>query len=411
MKLEIGERTLDNGLTIIAVRNAGVYTYAAGLVLDVDMRDESAEEEGVGNLIGDCLDEGTAHRTGVELAMAVDELGGRLLGNASGGTVMCPAKNSTAALVLLREMVFEPAFAEREVKRVRDEILQEIEIEESDPRQVASLRFQKEVYGVHPFARPARGSAKVVASRGVDDLHRFHKKWFAPQGSYLAAGGPAEVETTLDELEAAFSDIDGSVPEHVRPEPPVMTEGGVDIHLPMDREQVHVLLGHPGIRRSNPDFYALSVMDHVLGTGPGFTSRISMRLRDELGLCYSVHAAISSSAGEEPGTFTAYIGTSPEHRQKAIDGFLAEIDRIREEKVTEKELHDVQKYLTGSYVFAFERNTQLARYAVRAKRFDLGFDHIERYPDLIRSVTRDDVQRVAQEYLRPEHMVRVSAGA
>ncbi len=168
MKLQIGERTLSNGLTIIAVQNAGVHTYAAGMVLDVDMRDESPEEEGVANLIGDCLDEGTKQRSGVELAMAVDELGGRLIGTASGGTVMCPAKNREDALPLLREMVFEPEFAEREVHRVRDEVLQEIKVEESDPREVASLRFQKEVYGAHPFSRPARGSAEAVAARGPD---------------------------------------------------------------------------------------------------------------------------------------------------------------------------------------------------------------------------------------------------
>ena len=184
-----------------------------------------------------------------------------------------------------------------------------------------------------------------------------------------------------------------------------------DIHVPMQREQVHVYVGHPGIRRRNPDFYALLVMDHILGTGPGFTSRISKRLRDEDGLCYSVHAAIASSAGEEPGCFTAYIGTSPEHRRKAIRGFLEEIDRIRQETVSEEELRDVQEYLTGSLVFALERNTNLASYAIRVKRFDLGFDYVHRYPGLIRSVTVDDVQTVAQRYLHPDKVVIVSAGA
>jgi zinc protease len=190
-----------------------------------------------------------------------------------------------------------------------------------------------------------------------------------------------------------------------------MPAPGIDVHLPMEREQVHVYVGHPGIRRTNPDFYALAVMDHILGTGPGFTSRIARRLRDEMGLCYSVHASITSNAGEEPGTFSAYIGTSAEHRPKAIDGFLEEIERIRQDLVTEQELSDVVEYLTGSYVFAFERNMQLASYAIRAKRFDLGFDHIRKYPQLIRSVTREDVLGVAQQYLLPEHMVRVSAGA
>jgi zinc protease len=170
-------------------------------------------------------------------------------------------------------------------------------------------------------------------------------------------------------------------------------------------------MGHIGVRRTDPDYYALAVMDHVLGTGPGFTSRCSKKLRDELGLCYSVSAGITASASEEPGMFTAYIGTSPEHRQRAIDGFMAEIERIRTEPPSEDELQDVKDYLTGSFVFGLERNTNLAGYVVRAKRYGLGFDFLHRYPEIIRGITREKVLEVAQQCLHPERMVTVSAGA
>lgn len=411
VELEIGERQLSNGLTVIGVRNAEVPTFAAGVVLDVDMRDETEGQEGLAYLLGENLDEGTVHRGGVELAEAVDEIGGSLSGNAAGGGIMCPAKNAEASLGLLQEMVCKPAFAEQEVRRVKDEILQEIRVEESDPRHVAYLRFHKEVYGPHPFARPSHGSAESVAAHEPVDLHAFHRQWYGPRAGYVAAAGPNPVEETLDALEKEFAGMEGNAPEHRRPKPSPVPASGIDVHIPLDREQVHIYLGHLGIRRMDPDFYALAVMDYILGTGPGFTSRISKRLRDDMGLCYSVSAAITSTAGEEPGCFTAYIGTSAEHRVKALAGFVAEIERIRQDEVSEKELEDVKDYLTGSYIFAFERNTQLARYAVRAKRFELGFDHVRKYPDLIRSVTRSDVLRVAQQHLHPESMVRVSAGA
>ena len=152
-------------------------------------------------------------------------------------------------------------------------------------------------------------------------------------------------------------------------------------------------------------------MDHVLGTGPGFTSRCSKKLRDEQGLCYSVSAGITPSAAEETGMFTAYIGTSPEHRQKAIDGFLAEIERIRREPPTAEELEDVQDYLTGSFVFGLERNSNLAAYAIRAKRYGLGFDFLHNYPEIIRGITREQVLAAAIAHLHPERMITVSAGA
>ena len=109
--------------------------------------------------------------------------------------------------------------------------------------------------------------------------------------------------------------------------------------------------------------------------------------------------------------FTAYIGTSPEHRQRAIDGFLAEIERIRTEPPSQDEIQDVQDYLTGSFVFGLERNTNLAGYAIRAKRYGLGFDFLHQYPGIVRGITRDRVLEVAQKHLHPERMVTVSAGA
>lgn len=409
--LKIGERKLGNGLCLLAVQNPGVQTWACGVMLDVDMKDELPGEEGLASLVGECLDEGTKQRDNHELAAAIEGLGGALEGSASGGGVQVPAECSQKALALLREMLVEPAFPARELARVKAEVLTELRAEDDEPRAVASREFRKLAYGPHPYGRPPRGSRQSVTSFTRADLVRFHRQWFVPHGGYVAAAGPASVGHMLDELERAFRGLKGSPPQHLPVTPPPLPARRTAMHLPMPREQVHVFLGHAGIKRTHPDYYALSVMDHILGTGPGFTSRISRKLRDEQGLCYSVSASITSSAGEEPGVFAAYIGTSPQHRQRAIDGFLAEIETIRTTLPTQDEVRDVQDYLTGSFVFGLERNTNLARYAVRTKRFDLGFDYLKRFPDLIRSVTREDVRRVAQTHLHPDRVVIVSAGA
>ncbi len=411
VQLKIGERQCRNGLTLMAVQNPGVQTFAVGVVFDVDVRDEASGQEGVANLMADCLEEGTKKHNAVQLAEAIEDLGGSLDGSSSGGSMQCPAAVNRKAMGLLVEMLREPAFPVREVKRVQQEVLAEIKADKADPRTVASLRFRKEVYARHPFGRPVRGTSKSIAACTPADLRRFHRQWFVPGNGYVAASGPATVKETLDLLQSNFRGLRGPSVQHQRPTAPNMPKEKRSIHIPMDRAQVHVFLGHPGIRRNHPDFYALSVMDHILGSGSGFTARIPKRLRDAQGLCYSVHASITSSAGEEPGCFSAYIGTSPEHREKAIQGFLEEIQRMRDDLCTAKELQDVQDYLTGSFVFALERNTNLALYVVRAKRFDLGFDYLHKYPDLIRSVTREDLRRVAQTHLHPDKMVVVSAGA
>lgn len=411
VNLAVSDRVAKTGMRLLAVQNPGVSTFACSVVLEISTKDEARGEEGLANLVGSCLDEGTLRRDALSLAEAVEQIGGSLDTGPAGGVLQCPAEEGEKALRILREVVAEPAFPLREVRRVKQEVLVGIESDKDDPRTVASYRFRQEIYGRHPFARPLYGSPRTVKSFKPSDLHRFHRKWFGPVGGYVAAAGPEDVESTLTRLHRVFGSLAGPAVEHPKtPQVPARDER-TECHLPMKREQVHVYLGHVGIRRTDPDFYALSVMDHILGSGPGFTSRISKRLRDEMGLCYSVHAAITSSAGVEPGCFTAYIGTSAEHRQRAVEGFLEEIDRIQSDLPTAEELQDVQDYLTGSFAFALERNTNLVGYAIRARRFDLGFDYIDRFPDLIRSVTRQDVRRVAAKHLHPKRVVIVSAGA
>lgn len=411
IRMSIGERVLDSGLTLLAVHNPGAQTYACVVSLEVRAGDEDPKWPGLANMVGECLDEGTARHDSLELAAAAEGIGAMLDGNHRGGVVMCPFSSHAKATRLLKELVLEPSFPGREVRRVQAEILTEIQAEDDDPRTVAARRFRKRIYGAHPLGRPLHGTRASVAAMKPKQLREWHRAWFRPAGGYIAASGPDEPEAMLDRLEATFRSFKGKPPQHCKMPEVVLAKERFEQHVPMPREQVHVFLGHKGIRRADPDFYKLSVMDHILGTGPGFTSRCSRRLRDELGLCYSVSAGITGSAGEEPGTFTAYIGTSAAHRQKAIDGFLHEIDRIRTEPPAAAELEDVKQYLTGSFVFALERNSNLAGYAIRARRFGLGFDFLERYPDTIRAITRDDVREAAERHLHPDRLVVISAGA
>lgn len=411
IRLSIAERRLDSGLVLLAVQNPRVQTYACAVSLDIRPGDEPEERSGLANLVGECLDEGTRHHSALELAAAAESLGASMEGNQRGGVVMSPVTSHKAALDLLREMVLEPEFPGREVRRVQAEIATEIKAEEDDPRAVAARRFRKEVYGGHPLGRPPHGALRTLTRLKPKDLRDYHDTWFRPAGGFVAAAGPDEPERMLDTLAKVFGRFRGKAQKHGKLDDVALPAASRDVHLPMPREQVHVYLGHVGIRRTHPDYYVLSVMDHVLGTGPGFTSRCSRKLRDELGLCYAVSAGITASAGEEPGTFTAYIGTSPEHRQKAIDGFLMEIRRIRSEPPSEQELQDVKAYLTGSFVFGLERNSNLAAYAIRAKRFGLGFDFIERYPAIVRAITAEQVRDAAERHLHPDRLAVISAGA
>jgi zinc protease len=242
------------------------------------------------------------------------------------------------------------------------------------------------------------------------DLLEFHNRYFAPNNMILSVVGDFRVPELLPKIERVFgawTPKPVTVPTY--PEPVRQTSKRVKF-ITMPAQQLNIYLGHLGVKRMNPDYYALQVLDTILGGGAGFTARIPQRLRDELGLAYTTFASITMTAGLDAGRFIAFIGTSPENMKLAIDGLLNEIRRIINEPVAMQELQDAKDYLTGSFVFAFESSPQIARFLVHAEVYGLGFDYVEKYPHYIRSVTVDDISRVARKYLDSENYTLVVVG-
>jgi zinc protease len=151
-------------------------------------------------------------------------------------------------------------------------------------------------------------------------------------------------------------------------------------------------------------------MDYVLGTGAGFTDRLSSSLRDRQGLAYSVSATITGNAGDVIGTFTGSIGTFPDKFEAVKDGFLKEINRIRTEAPTESEVADAKTYLLGSLPFHFTTGGGIAGELLQIERFGLGFDYLDTFRRQVSAVTAADVQAVAKKHLHPERMALIAAG-
>jgi len=162
-----------------------------------------------------------------------------------------------------------------------------------------------------------------------------------------------------------------------------------------------------GVGRENPDYYALQVMNYILGGG-GFSSRAMDSIRNQRGLAYSVYSYFNADKGR--GTFQFVMQTKNETALQAIAIAKEEIGRIREAPVSEAELNDAKDYLTGSFPLRFDTMGKVANFLAQAEYFELGLDYIERYPDLIGQITIDDVKQAAQKYLEPEKMVTVIVG-
>lgn len=401
---------LENGLTVLFLENHVLPVISFEAFVDAGQKYETDEKAGVAVLTGQLLDEGTAGRSGYDIAQAIESVGGILEAQSRGVSAQVLSKDLTLAMDLISDVLTHPTFEQEKLDKKRYRILASLDGDEDNLSLVAYNLFREMVYGPHPYHRPRKGYKKTLQHLTRDDLVNFYTTYFRPNNTILAIVGDAEPDEVFQQVqqffgEWAYRDLPSQLTFTI-PRP----EGCVRKHIDRAREQNHLYLGHLGITRTNPDFYILFTMDHILGIGPGFTDRISRKLRDEQGLAYSVSASISISADKDPGVFAAYIATSPSNTNRAIEGFLEEIRRIRTEPVLQEELDLAKNYITGSYVFNFETSNQLAHYLVNVERYQLGEDFIWKFPQLIEQITVEDIQRAVRQYLDPENYYIASVG-
>ncbi|HKD99882.1 MAG TPA: pitrilysin family protein [Planctomycetota bacterium] len=410
VRMPFVREVLDNGLTVLAAANPAAPTVSILAFVEIEPAREPAAKAGLEHLTGSCLEEGTRHESGDEIAQSIEAAGGFLESGPRGVAASVLARNARLAIETTARLLRQPTFPDGAVERRRDQVVSDLLADEDDLRTRAFRKLRDLVYRPHPLHRPAEGSIESVRRLRRDDLLAFHREAYAPERTILAVAGDVDPREIVSIARRAFRSWTARARPAPTP-PSIPAPRPQSVHELVDREQVHVAIGHVGITREDPDYDALVVLDHVLGTGAGFTDRISRRLRDEQGLTYAVNANITSSAGKEPGIFAAYLSTAPENARRARAGLVREIERVvSKEPPTAEEVRTAKDYLVGAFPFSVERNAGRAQVLVQMERFRLGADYLETYPRRIESVSVGDVARVARAHLRPDRCVVVSVG-
>jgi zinc protease len=310
------------------------------------------------------------------------------------------------------ECLSKPNFPPDAFAREKAQQLSLIDDREQQPDAKARQTFHELVYGKHPSGRPALGTRKTVEPLTREDCESFHKRAFVPNNTILAVVGDFDSKELIEEITKLTGDwqkkeiAKPNSPEVMKPK-----EFTQRILTMPDAAQLHLYLGHVGVKRDNPDFYKLLVMDYILGTSPGFTDRLSSKLRDRAGLAYTVAGNITSSAGEEPGIFNCYIGTDPKNFDKVKKMIVDEIRLIRDTKPTKEEVEDVKSYLIGNLPFQLATTGRVASQLVAVERLGLGLDYLEKYRKAVAAVTPEDIQEVAKKHLDPDRLILTAAGA
>lgn len=397
---------LGNGLEVVLLPRHDLPLVAASLSVESGRLREA--RPGIASLTGQCLDEGAAGLSGQELSERIEQLGATLNAGSNGAALRCLRDDLPTCLALMADIVRRPDFPDASVERKRNEALSTLLAERDDANRVARRRIQQEIYGDHPYGRHPFGSEDDLRAFAREDLVHHHRTHFRPDGTILGLVGDLDRDAALELVERAFGDWEaGAEPTPTHPAPP--EPEARTIELPDDKEQAHVYLGHLGIRFDDPDRAALVLADHVLGTGPGFTDRLSRHVRDELGLAYTVWGRIGTSAArEERGTFLAYVGTSQEQRAAATAALRREIRQFVEGPIGEQELEDARQYLLGSYAFTFETAAGTVAQLVSLRRMGLPLDHVETFVREIETTTLDQVHAAVRRHIHPDRLIEVA---
>lgn len=408
--LDIRRTVLPNGLTVLHVERHNLPIVMITLLVKASPLDETPDKAGLANLTAELLTEGTKKRKATDISEEIEFIGASLGASADSDytliTLSVLKKDIEKGFGLFSDIALNPTFPEEEIKRNKDLIKGSLKQSEEDPSFVASKAFKKAVYGELPYGRLVMGSVETIDAIRKEDILRFHSELYRPNNALLSVVG----DLTGDELNSLISRfLSEWKPADIPKRPSLLVPAKKREMILIDRDltQANIILGHGGVSRGNPDYYAVSVMNYILGGG-GFSSRLMQTVRDEMGLAYDIHSFFAPY--KEGGLFEIVAQTKNESANTVITVIHEQMNRIQKGQVTDQELGDAKAYLTGSFPRRLDTNRKIADFLAVVEFYGLGLDYVEKYPLYIKSVTKDDVSRVARKYLDPVDLVTVVVG-
>ena len=310
---------------------------------------------------------------------------------------------------LLVEVIQEPAFAEKQFKRVRNQILTGIAIQNQDTAEMASQAFNQALYGTHPYAYPDIGCAQTVANFQKDQLEAFHQTHYGPKGLVLAVSGGIEPEMAQEIFSRTIASwqVENQGSPTLLP-PFIPPTSSIRTHVPLeDKNQSDLIIGVPAPKTISRDYQVCSIGNAIFGKY-GMMGRIGRVVREKAGLAYEVSSHLGAGIG--PTAWTISAGVNPDNLEKAITLLKKELERFRGEPVTQQELLDVKTQSLGRLPLSLETNSGIASVLVSLERYGYSLDHLRELPGIIESVTAEEILAAAQRYWDMDKLVITSAG-
>jgi zinc protease len=423
------ETELGNGLRVIVLENHKLPTFAMQMVVMSGGLSDPAGQPGAAQYAAAMLREGTKTRSSRQIAEAVESLGATL--NAGSG-LSSPISQITAGglienfdqiMELFADVILNPSFPADDLNKLKTRAAAQLRAQRSQPGFLANEMFLKTMYGAHPASRAALTPAQL---QGItpDTLKQFHAAHYRPSNAIFAIVGDVNQSEIVAKLEKTFGGQQGGAQPGAqhgsqhgswtrgdvpRPDLPKVSEPGQSKIYLIDRpgsEQTNLILGNLSIERNDPDYYALDVMNQVLGGGA--SARLFLNLREDKGYTYGAYSGFS--AAKYRGVFRASTEVQTKVTKDSMDELIYEFKRIRDEKTPDDEFDRAKRTIVGGFAMQLESPQSLLANIITQKIYNLPADYWDAYPQKIAAVTADDVQRVARKYLDLAKLQIVAVG-
>ncbi|MBI3301330.1 MAG: insulinase family protein [Deltaproteobacteria bacterium] len=404
----LGTRTvLDNGATLLVAERPGISMVVMTILLKTGAAVDPAGKEGLANLTAELLTRGTKKHSAQALAEELDFLGASLGVDADYESTTISlttlTKNLEPALSLLAEVLLSPTFPTAELNRKRKEIEGRLKSREDQPGWVAQKTFLEKLYPQHPFGRQVEGKPATLATLTQADVKKFHQTYYRPNNAIIALAGEISQEQAITLLRTHLAGWQpADVPSIAWPE--VRPLAGERVTVDKKVSQANVILGQTGIARSNPDYYAVQLMNYILGAR-GTESRLMKRIREEMALVY--HVGSNFTVRKHAGPFTVALQTKNASATQAVAESLQVIRQFIEQGTSEEELAAAKAYFINSFPLRLASNRDVVTLLPVLEFYELGLDYPDRYADLIGQVTLEQVQAAARTYLHPDQFLQV----
>ena len=398
--------TLDNGLNVYVVENHKLPYVSLSLALDVDPIQEG-DKAGYVSIMGDMLRRGTQSRSKEDIDEAVDFIGATLATSGTGLYASSLTKHADTLMTLVSDVLLHPTFPEEELEKVRTETLSELVANKADPGAIAdnvktALRYGRD----NPYGEIE--TETTVKNIQRQDLADYYQEHFKPNIAYLAVVGDITKDAAKELVETYLGQWpQGEVPtrEFEVPTPPARRQVAI-VDKPGAVQSVLSFTYPVKLQMKDDDYLASVVMNSILGGS--FGSRLNQNLREGKGYTYG--AGSSLAPDERIGYFTAEAQVRNEVTDSAATEFIHELERIRDQDITDEELEKAKQIITGRFARSLEDPQTVARFAINTALYDLPEDFYEKYLQRIAALTLEEVNQAAQKYVTPDQVYLVAVG-